>query len=142
MNLNENTISEEDLLKLSAPVGRTQKNNPMDVAKVEAIMGATGHLDLSVTDGPTGYFGQRLENAVKEFQKEENLEVDGMLNPKGKTISTAGTVVENTKDETNENEKPIKENAMISLFRWLSEKINSPEELIDGPYIGGTRGQK
>ena len=142
MNQVNETINEADLFKLSAPVGRTQKNNPIDVAKVEAVMGATGNLDLSVTSGPTGYFGERLEGAVKEFQKKENLQIDGVLNPEGQTIAQAETIAEKTIDEKDENAKPIKENALISLFRWISEKMHSPDSSIDGPYVGGPRGQK
>lgn len=84
---NETKINEEDLFKLSAPVGRGQENNPLDVAKVESLMGATGHLDIEKTDGPTGYFGERLEGAVKEFQKEKSLKVDGLIKPEGETAS-------------------------------------------------------
>lgn len=64
-----NNITEEDLFKLSAPVGRGKENNSMDVAKIESLMGASGHLDIEKTDGPTGFFGERLEGAVKQFQK-------------------------------------------------------------------------
>ncbi|MCK5546723.1 MAG: peptidoglycan-binding protein [Rhodospirillaceae bacterium] len=87
MNTIEATVTEEDLFKLSAAVGRNQENNPLDVAKVEALMGAAGHLDIEKTDGPTGYFGQRLEGAVKDFQKEKNLAVDGLVKPDGETVS-------------------------------------------------------
>ena len=145
MNTIETAATEEDLFKLSAAVGRGQENNPLDVAKVESLMGATGHLDIEKTDGPTGYFGQRLEGAVKEFQNEEKLKADGLIKPEGETIVQTQKVSENEESKENKkdkNEKPIKENALISLFRWISEKMHSPEEPYDGPYVSGPRGQK
>lgn len=66
----------------------TGKNRRGDVAKVEGLMGAAGPLDLWQTDGPTGYYGARLEDAVKRFQKSKGLKVDGHLNPGGETIGS------------------------------------------------------
>lgn len=77
-----------NIFSLSLPVGMTGKNRRGDVAKVEGLMGAAGPLDLWQTDGPTGYYGARLEDAVKRFQKSKSLKVDGHLNPGGETIGS------------------------------------------------------
>ncbi len=83
---------EEDNLDLSRPfsldtsVGRTGGNERNDVAKIETLLGESGHLDLSKTDGPTGFFGTRVDDAVKGFQKDHALKVDGLVNPGGQTI--------------------------------------------------------
>ncbi len=77
-----------DIFSLSAPVGMAGKNSHDDVAKVEGLIGAAGPLDLWKTDGPTGYYGARLEDAVKRFQKSKGLKVDGHLNPVGETIGS------------------------------------------------------
>ena len=76
-----------DPFKLAKPVGLDGANDRKDVAKVETLLGKSGHLDTRKTDGPTGYFGGRVENAIKGFQKDRGLKVDGKLNPGGQTIS-------------------------------------------------------
>ena len=73
---------------LSAPVGKNGKNERLDVAKVESLLGAHGYLDLDATDGPTGYAGARLEDATRRFQRDKGLRVDGRLAPGGETIMT------------------------------------------------------
>ncbi|NQU58988.1 MAG: peptidoglycan-binding protein [Rhodospirillales bacterium] len=49
-------------------------------------------MDQGKTDGPTGYFGSRLEDAVNGYQKDGGLKVDGHLNPKGETIGALKNV--------------------------------------------------
>lgn len=71
---------------LSGPVGKNGKNDRFDVAKVESLLGAHDYLDLDATGGPTGYAGTRLDRATRRFQKDNNLRVDGRLNPDGETI--------------------------------------------------------
>lgn len=84
------TVDPEDprlrLDRLTAPVGDGGRNERLDVAKVESLLGARGYLDLDKTEGPTGYAGVRLTDAVKRFQKDNGLKVDGRLNPDGETI--------------------------------------------------------
>jgi len=77
-----------DWFDLSGPVGMEGTNDRRDVAKVEGLLGKTGHLDLSKTDGATGYFDARTDQATRQFQKDHGLKVDGLLNPGGSTIST------------------------------------------------------
>lgn len=76
-----------DLFKnLSGSIGRTGRNHAADVAGIETALGSQGYLDLNKTDGPTGYFGARMEDAIKGFQKGNGLKVDGVINPGGETI--------------------------------------------------------
>jgi len=87
----QDRMDDDRLLRLdvlSGPVGKNGKNDRLDVAKVESLLGAHGYLDLDVTDGPTGYAGARLENAARRFQKDKGLRVDGRLAPGGETIMT------------------------------------------------------
>ena len=86
--------SQEGGAMLTGSVGMTGDNRPSDVAKVEKMLGQTGHLDLGATDGPTGYYGARAEQGVKGFQKENGLKVDGLLNPGGETILALGAATE------------------------------------------------
>ncbi|MCP5367166.1 MAG: peptidoglycan-binding protein [Hyphomicrobiales bacterium] len=75
---------------LSAPVGAGGANRRGDVVKVEALLANTGHHDLRPTDGPTGYGGPRLDEAIRGYQKETGLEVDGRLDPGGPTLASLG----------------------------------------------------
>lgn len=72
--------------KLSSSVGVAAPNNRRDVAKVEALMTETGNLDLHQTDGVTGYYGERLKQAIEGFQKDNGLKKDGLINPRGETM--------------------------------------------------------
>ena len=79
---------QDDFFTLGAPVGPDQPNRREDVIRVETILGNTGHHDLSRTDGPVGYWGQRQEQAVKDWQSQNGLTVDGLLKPGGPTITS------------------------------------------------------
>jgi hypothetical protein len=79
---------DDDFFTLGAPVGPGQPNRREDVIKVETILGNTGHHDLARTDGPLGYWGDRQEKAVKSWQEQNRLKIDGLLNPGGPTITS------------------------------------------------------
>lgn len=79
---------QDDFFTLGAAVGPDQPNRREDVIRVETILGNTGHHDLSRTDGPVGYWGQRQEQAVKDWQSQNGLKVDGLLKPGGPTITS------------------------------------------------------
>ena len=81
-----------DASKPSRPVGEKGKNDRRDVAKVETMLGRTGALNLKKTDGPTGYWGERTNEATRAFQKQHGLKVDGRINPGGETIRTLAKV--------------------------------------------------
>ena len=75
-----------DPFALSGPVGRRGGNAREDVGRVECLLKLAGVHDLAPTDGPTGYFGTRLEEAVKAFQKDHGLRTDGEVTPGGETL--------------------------------------------------------
>ena len=56
------------------------------MGRVECLLKLAGVHDLAPTDGPTGYFGTRLEEAVKAFQKDHGLRTDGEITPGGETL--------------------------------------------------------
>ncbi|MBT4891093.1 MAG: peptidoglycan-binding protein [Rhodospirillales bacterium] len=89
-NRSKNTDKEihglKNLLQITNPVGNTSSNNRRDVAKVETLLGKAGYLDLDKTDGPTGYYGERLKQSVQRFQKANGLKKDGLINPRGETM--------------------------------------------------------
>lgn len=75
---------------LKSSVGDAGQNRRRDVAKTEQLLGDAETLDLKKTDGPTGYWGTRTSDATKTFQKQNNLKVDGQINPGGETIRALG----------------------------------------------------
>lgn len=110
--------------QLDAPVGRRGANDRIDVAKIETLLGRAGYLDLAPTDGPTGYYGARLENALKRFQKDDGLKADGLVNPDGPTLA-ALTRATAANDNGNSPEAP-------SLLESDSARIE-PRRLTDEP---------
>lgn len=71
---------------LERPIGRDGDNRRTDVAKLEGLLGVVGDLDVARTDGPTGYFGERLDSGIRRFQRKSGLKVDGSVRPGGPTI--------------------------------------------------------
>ena len=74
------------LTRLNRPVGWTQPNEPLDVAKTQVLLDAAGHDDVARTDGPTGWGDYSLAASLESFQKANNLKVDGYANPNGETM--------------------------------------------------------
>lgn len=64
-------------------------NTRADVAKVQTLLGKTGYLDLG-QDGPSGYANPNTDKAIRDFQKDNGLQVDGVLKPGGPTIAKLG----------------------------------------------------
>jgi len=79
---------------LSGPVRGSGKNNRTDVGKVEALLRLAGVFDVDATDGPTGYYGTRLKEAISSFQKNRGLKVDGAVNPGGETLKALGQTLQ------------------------------------------------
>lgn len=71
---------------LHGSVGRDRQNRRGDVFKLQALLHREGHLDSEATGGPTGYWGNRDDAALRAFQKENGLSVDGYADPSGETI--------------------------------------------------------
>ena len=76
----------QSLTRLNQPVGWTQPNEPLDVAKTQVLLDAAGHDDVALTDGPTGWGDYSLAASLESFQKANNLKVDGYANPDGETM--------------------------------------------------------
>lgn len=75
----------------SGSIGDRGKNDRNDVANLEGLLRLTGDMDLSRTDGPTGYYGSRLDEGIRRFQTRRGLTVDGVVNPGGQTIRALKT---------------------------------------------------
>ena len=81
------------LSTIAQSVGMEGKNDRADVAVAETLLHQNGVLDTNQTKGPTGYFGTRADQAIRRFQKDKGLKVDGLMLPNGPTIQAlqAGT---------------------------------------------------
>lgn len=71
---------------LVAGVGGGQANRPADVGKLQALLHLEGYLDAAATNGPTGLWGSREDYALRKFQKDNGLAIDGIVLPGGETI--------------------------------------------------------
>ncbi|MFN4310174.1 MAG: peptidoglycan-binding protein [Ferrovibrio sp.] len=76
------------LFDLQSGVGAGQTNRRADVFKLQALLHREGVLDAAATEGPTGYWGGRDDYALRKFQKENGLTIDGYALPDGETIET------------------------------------------------------
>lgn len=70
------------------------------MAKVETYLDRTGQYDLIRTDGPTGYYGSRLDQGIRLFQTANALKVDGIVKPEGPTIQRLGALLLQPKTTT------------------------------------------
>ncbi|MBN2752108.1 MAG: peptidoglycan-binding protein [Rhodospirillaceae bacterium] len=78
----------DDPFQLGGPVGAgSSANRRPDVAKVETFLGRTGHYK-PLKDGPSGYVSNSLDEAIRGYQTDNGLKVDGILNPGGPTIAS------------------------------------------------------
>jgi hypothetical protein len=78
----------DKLFDLQAGVGADQPNRRGDVFKLQALLHRGGFLDSAATEGPTGYWGGRDDYALRNFQKENGLSIDGFAAPDGETMGT------------------------------------------------------
>jgi peptidoglycan hydrolase-like protein with peptidoglycan-binding domain len=56
------------------------------VFKLQTLLHREGKLDAEATGGPTGYWGNRDDAALRDLQKDSGLAVDGWVGPQGETI--------------------------------------------------------
>jgi peptidoglycan hydrolase-like protein with peptidoglycan-binding domain len=91
----------ENLTSLDGAIGPTAENDPDDVAKVELLMSKLGELNLQDTDGPTGYYGERLRQAIVSYQRKNQIPQSGAIVPNDPTmvaISNAVATLQPTPD--------------------------------------------
>jgi len=69
-------------------VGAGKANRRADVFRLQTLLHREGYLDAAATEGPTGYWGGRDDYALRRFQKENGLGIDGWAGPGGETIDT------------------------------------------------------
>lgn len=73
-------------LKLKNSVGNNLANDPDDVIAVKSVMTRMGRLRLDPDKAePHAYLTRDLDEALKSYQKERGLRVDGIMFPGGET---------------------------------------------------------
>lgn len=72
---------------LNGTVGTGQANQRGDVFKLQALLHREGVLNAAATGGPTGYWGNRDDAALRDLQKQNDLTVDGWAGPRGETMN-------------------------------------------------------
>lgn len=125
---------------LVAPVGREGGNERFDVAKIETLLAKAGFLDLRPTEGPTGYYGLILEDAIRKFQAAEDLKVDGLINPGGPTLSALARRTTETKSANKtgaESADPADERKPVNLLEAAVRDINRVRREPPGESEGG-----
>lgn len=78
----------ERVFDLQDSVGADRANRRGDVFKLQALLHREGFLDAAATEGPTGFWGGRDDYALRKFQKENGLTIDGFALPDGETMQT------------------------------------------------------
>ena len=72
------------MFELKRPITRNSKTDLEDTARVKLALTSLGHYDDTET-GLSPYADNQFFHSVKAFQKENNLKVDGVINPEGET---------------------------------------------------------
>ena len=67
-------------------VGRDLPNEPSDVAQLELLLGRAGYYDLDRREGPTGWWSPTIEHALRKYQKDAGLTVDGWADANGESV--------------------------------------------------------
>ncbi len=74
-------------LELSGSVGEGARNRMRDVVGVKKGLSNTGLFEFDFDNERSTDANERFKDAVKSFQRIKGLEPDGLLNPKGKTVT-------------------------------------------------------
>jgi hypothetical protein len=72
--------------RLRRGVGRDLPNEPADVAQLELLLGRAGYYDLDRREGPTGWWSPTIEHALRKYQKDQGLSVDGWADANGESV--------------------------------------------------------
>lgn len=85
-----NDLFGPDPFKLQGTVAPSGGDNTRpDVAKVQTLLGKAGYVGIR-DGGPNGYPSDMLDGAIRRFQQDKGLKVDGVLKPGGPTITALG----------------------------------------------------
>jgi hypothetical protein len=78
---------DERLFQLSGSVGIGRTNRRSDVFKLQTLLHRDGYLDAAGPEaGWGGDWGNRDDYALRRFQRDNGLAVDGLVEPEGETM--------------------------------------------------------
>lgn len=98
-----------EMTQIDRKIGPHRDNAREDVARLEVMLDAVGKMDLNRTKGPTGYYGVLHNDAIRTFQKDRGLKVDGEVFPGGETLTALAQNLEDkgkTPPTPKQGEKP------------------------------------
>ncbi|MCB9988640.1 MAG: peptidoglycan-binding protein [Rhodospirillales bacterium] len=79
----------KDLLKygpIKSSIGNNMQNEKEDVVAVKESLRKLGYLQFDLQKAePHGYITRDLDTGIKKFQSDNNLKIDGILEPQGET---------------------------------------------------------
>lgn len=73
------------MIKLNKTLGENYTNDLDDVRNVKNALNRIGHYDVP-DYGLTKYPDKKLFDGIRDFQKKENLSIDGTMKPYGETL--------------------------------------------------------
>ncbi|MCW0236138.1 MAG: peptidoglycan-binding protein [Ferrovibrio sp.] len=80
---------DERLFELSGSVGIGRINRRADVFKLQTLLHREGYLDAAGPEGGWGGdWGNRDDYALRRFQRDNGLVIDGIAEPEGETMGT------------------------------------------------------
>lgn len=104
---------------LTKPVGQNLDNNSDDILKAERDLKKAGYFDK---DHSEGFITKELDNGIRKFQKDNDLKMDGIMNPDGETERTLQKYVRTPTPKR----KPVKPNNFPKIIR--KPEVISPTE--------------
>ena len=91
-------------INILSSVGKSQNNVPNDVEQIQKALGTLSFLAPSLGFEPTGIIDETTDEAIKSFQKRNNLRIDGHILPRGETESTINTALSSEGDNSGDGE--------------------------------------
>lgn len=73
------------MIHLESRVGNNLENRKEDIFQVKRVFEHLGLFDFSSKPEPHGYITRSLDEAIKTYQKNNALRIDGKMYPKGET---------------------------------------------------------
>lgn len=80
-------------MSLGGTVGSGFRNDERDVKVVKRALGALGYMPEDAFDEPSGFIDDRADRAIRGFQDDQGLRVDGWMRPAGPTETALRTAV-------------------------------------------------
>ncbi len=129
-------------LKLQSSIGDGRENKAEDIGNVENALAGLGHLKIGEFNKDKGTIRPSLVKAIKSFQKDNGLFVDGVMKPDGETQEALG---KETKPyfsimPTKEQKKQSEQSILEQVEDWLDprgaearEKAKEQEEKYKTP---------